>query len=99
MVLPVVWVAPRPKPGYDNRHESLLTQPAFNRFAFDLACSVRNNRIVVPRPKAGRDAGFESQNRVAALARLRDPGDWVVVGPGQCLATDHPRVLCWVCSR
>ena len=49
-------------------------------------------------PNSGRNAGFESPDSVAALARLRDSGNRVVVGPRQRLASGYPRILCWVCS-
>ena len=64
-----------------------------------MARGVRNDRIIVPRPKAGRSAGFESTDSVATLARLRDSGNRAAVRPRQCLASGYPRILCWVCGR
>jgi hypothetical protein len=49
------------------------------------------------RPKVGRDTDFESPDGVAALARLRDSGNRVVVGPRQSLAIAYACILCWVC--
>jgi PAS domain S-box-containing protein len=57
---------------------------------------VRDGRIFISRPKADRYAHLESSDSVAALARLRDPGNRVVAGPDQCLATAYRYVLCWI---
>ena len=82
----------------DKRKKSLLAQQAVFWFPFDTAGGVRNNRVIVSRTKADRVADFKSSDSVAALARLRDPRNRLVVGTRRCLATAHPRILSWVCS-
>lgn len=63
-----------------------------------MARGMRHNCIVVPRSKAGRDRFLESADSVAAVARLRDPGNRVAVSPRQCMANRYPRFLRWLCA-